>query len=79
MEPFSLGRTGETVRLRITRRVIHQGSLHLPGELISVSPREADVLINWYAERVDDAATPSKSVDAAAKDRMQHRPTLKKG
>ncbi len=79
MEPFSLGRTHDTVRLRIHKRVILQGSLHLPGELISVAPADADLLLDGYADRVDSPATPSKSLDAPVRDRMQGRPIMKKG
>jgi hypothetical protein len=75
--PFSLGRTDETVELRVlTRFAMPGGSLLLPGERISVTPSMAQLLIEQlFAE----AATPPKSLDAPTQDRMQPRPMMKKG
>jgi hypothetical protein len=77
MDSFSMGRTDDTVRVKITRRIILPGgALHLPGQYLSLDALTARSLIeDEYAE----PATPPKALDAAPRDTMQHRPGYKKG
>jgi hypothetical protein len=69
-------RRNESVAVRFLKRVkMPGGGLLLPGELATVTEGEATQL---YAQGLAEAATP-KSLDAAPRDTMQHRPTMKKG
>ena len=76
-EGFSMNRTGDTVRVTITKRIVLPGgALHLPGEQVLLDPLVAQSLIDdQYAE----AATPPKALDVAPRDTMQHRPGKMKG